>query len=244
MKSDRNNPARASTPRTVQANAKIGRRELLGTAATVTSVGAIGLLLTRPCYASVNEIEEPVDSLPPTPPMPFDPAVGGLLANIEHGDNPTRQSAAKQAYLVGTPAIGLLAEVCGGIDSGAAKAALEALQRIVHNAARPGAGGERLAAAQQLTKLIGGDQPHSVRADALKLLGCVGGPSEVTAIADLIHVPDIREDARMALERIPDPSADVALRNCSRTVPADYRAAIDQSLRHRKIKPKDAGIRK
>ncbi len=176
--------------------------------------------------------------------IPQDAAVSGLLSNIEHGDAAARSTAIRQAALAGTGAIGPLGRVYGGSDPGAAKAAGEAINRIVHNAARPEAVKERGAAAQQLVRLIGGEQPRQVRADALKLLGFVGGPGEVNAIAELLNVPAIREDARMALERIPDPSAETALKNSARTVPSDYRAAIDQSLRHRKMKPREVGLRR
>jgi hypothetical protein len=177
-------------------------------------------------------------------PIALDPAVGGLLTNIKHGDAAARSVAVSQSPLAGTSAILPLGKVYGGTDPAASKAAGDAIHKIVHNASRPGAPAERESAAQQLAQLIGGEQPRQVRADALKLLGFVGGPGQVSAVAELLHVPDVREDARLALERIPDPSAEAALKNAARTVSEEYRPALDQSLRHRKMKPRDVGTKR
>lgn len=220
-----------------------GRRELLGGAAKVTAASAFGLLLAG--SASTPARSETFRPVSAGGAPAFDPAVASLLADIRHGDNAARQSAAVRAALVGTAAIVPLGLARGDGDLGAAKAASEAIQRIVHNASRPGAAEERQAAARQLVALTDARHPREVRADALRLLGIVGGPTEVVAIADLLHVPALREDARMALERIPAPSAEAALRNAARTVPADYRPAIAQSLRSRSRarQPREVGLR-
>jgi len=170
-----------------------------------------------------------------------DPAVGTLLANIRHGDMAARHVAVRQAVLIGTPAILPLGEVLGGADRAAARAAFEALKRIAHHAGRPGAETEAKAAAAHLVKLTRKDRPRQVRAEALYLLGCVGGASAVRDIAGLLTDPDVREDARMALERIPDRSAERALMNALRSASADFRPALMQSVRHRKIKPHEVG---
>jgi hypothetical protein len=213
----------------------LGRRELLSGAAKVTAASAIGLLLAG--TASAAETTQGPRA------TGFDSAVADLLAGIRHGDNSARQSAAAHAALVGTSAIGPLSLVWGGTDPGASKAAFEAIQRIAHNAARPGATEERQSAARYLVAVVASEQPRQVRADSLRLLGIVGGAAEVSAISSLLHDSDLREDARVALERIPDSSAETALRNAARTVPADYRSAIAQSLRSRKVKPREVGLR-
>jgi hypothetical protein len=218
----------------------IGRRELLGGAAKVTAASSIALLLagsaTLPAVAETAAGRAAGTSV-------FDAAVAGLLADIRHGDTATRQFAAERAALAGTTAIAPLGVVCAGTDPGAAKAAWEAVQRIAHNAARPGAAEERQSAARRLLALTAAEYPRQLRAGSLRLLGMVGGPAEVAAISDLLHVPSLREDARMALERIPGPAAETALRNAARTVPADYRPALAQSLRSRKAKPREVGLR-
>lgn len=170
-----------------------------------------------------------------------DPTVESLVANIQHGDTKLRYAAVSQATLVGTSAIPPLGKIYGDDDPAAAKAALEALTSITHHAARPGAKKEAQQASTQLIRLLGKEQPRHVRADAIKLLGCVGGKEASTALATLLADTDIREDARMALERISDSSAESALTRAARTCPADYRPAIDQSLAHRKRKWGTAG---
>jgi hypothetical protein len=245
MKSDRTDPAMNLNTNSPHARPKVGRREFLGRGA-MTAAGAMGALALGKLPVSASERVAGASAarigLPATS-LTNDPAVTGLLANILHGDNAARQAAARQAQLVGTVAIASLAKAHGGDDPGAAKAALEAMQRIVHNAARPGAPDERNAAADRLVEIVAGNHSQTVRGDAIRLLGYVGGAQEVTALADLLHVPSLREDARFALERIPDSAAEKALKKAQRTVPADYRDAISQSLRNRNLKPREAGIR-
>ena len=146
-------------------------------------------------------------------------------------------------YLAGAEEIASLAETFGSSDHAAAKAAGDELMHTVHHTARPGAAPEARAAASDLLKLIHKDKPRKVRAEALRYLGFVGGKDQVTAMSELLHEPGIREDARLALERIPDHSAGDALRKAARTVPPDYKPAIEQSLTHRGKKLKDAGLK-
>jgi HEAT repeat protein len=169
------------------------------------------------------------------------PMLRSLLTDIQYGDAASRMAAIKQARLVGTPAIGPLAALWGGADTASAKAAGEALKRIAHNAARPGAGAEAKAASLALMKLIGKEHPRHVRADSLYWLGFVGGSEAVPALAGQLGDLDIREDARMALERIPAPEAAKALQAALKSAPADFRPNIQQSLRHKAMKFGEVG---
>jgi HEAT repeat protein len=175
---------------------------------------------------------------------PEDPTVGTLLANIKHGDASARAAAIRQATLVGTSAILPLAQVFGDDNRGAGKAAGEALKRIVHHAARPGAEREAKAAAESLIKLIDRVQPRKVRVTAIYLLGYIGKGDAVPPLAALLAEEDIREEARMALERIPDRAAEGALRRALRSVSADFRPNIEQSLRHRRMTFKTVGTQR
>jgi hypothetical protein len=103
----------------------------------------------------------------------FDPAVRSLVDNIAFGDTAARAMTVKQAPLVGTAALVPLGEILGGSDPAAAKMAGEAIKRIVHNAARPGAKAEARAAAAQLVLLSDRTQPLKVRREVLHLLGMV-----------------------------------------------------------------------
>ncbi|MEJ5299073.1 MAG: hypothetical protein WHZ52_13665, partial [Armatimonadota bacterium] len=59
----------------------------------------------------------------------------------------------------------------------------------------------------------------------------------------LIGQKDLREDARMALQRIPGKAADRALEQAARNAPAGYESALRRSLQDRKVTRRDAGIR-
>ena len=177
--------------------------------------------------------------------LPADPAtVGSFLTQIKYGDTVSRLAAVKYASLVGTDLILPLGKVYAGSDQPAGKAAYEAIKRITYNAGRPGAVTEAKAASESLLKLASADYPRQVRADAIELLGIVASEAEAKPLADLMSDKEIGEDARLALERIPGKAAEDALRAAARGGSAEKRAAIDLSLRHRKMKRTDLGVTK
>lgn len=171
-------------------------------------------------------------------------ALFALLLAIQGQDREARAKAIEKATSVGTRAIVPLGGICSGPDRGAAKAAGEALRRIVHHAARPGAASERKAAAMQLLRMIRTQWPRQQRVEALYLLGLIGGSESVAAIAAQMKDPDVGEEARMALERIPGSTATRALQQALRTASADLRPAVEQSLKHRIRRMREVGIRK
>ncbi|HSV73901.1 MAG TPA: hypothetical protein VLH79_09095 [Chthonomonadales bacterium] len=165
-----------------------------------------------------------------------EPTVQSLLADIRNGDPAVRARAVEQAPLVGARSIGALGEVYGAGDPAAAKAAAEALRRVAHHAARPGAAVERRAAVREIASLIGSRQPHPLRVDAAYLLGFIGGADAVPALAAQLADPALRDHARLALERITDRSADGALTRAQDTAAADFRPAIAQSIAVRRAR--------
>ncbi|HXG24700.1 MAG TPA: hypothetical protein VNJ09_09115 [Chthonomonadales bacterium] len=171
-------------------------------------------------------------------------ALFALLLSIQGQDREARAKAIEKATSVGTRAIVPLGGICSGSDRGAAKVAGEALRRIVHHAARPGATSERKAAAIQLLRMIRKEWPRRQRVDALYLLGLAGGSESVAAIAEQMKDQDVGEEARMALERIPGSAATRALQQALRTAPADLRLAVEESLKRRTRRMRDVGIRK
>lgn len=162
------------------------------------------------------------------------PTAATLMADIKSGDSAIRLRAVEQSVLIGAPLIVPLGVTLGGADPAAAKAALEALRRVAHHCARPRSGNERQTAARELTKLTGASFPRSVRREALHLLGLVGRAESVGAIAALLEDADVREDARLALERIPDAAAERAIRRAAEKAHGDFRSALDLSLSARK----------
>lgn len=141
------------------------------------------------------------------------PTAASLMADIRAGDEATRQRAIEQAPLVGTSLIVPLGQVMAGNDPAAGKAALEALRVVAHHAARPGATLERRTASRELLKLTVSSFPRHVRAEAIHLLGCIGGADVVPALRTLIRDRGVSDDARMALQRIPGGAARQAFRS-------------------------------
>lgn len=139
-----------------------------------------------------------------------------LVKKLQSSDAESRMAAAHAAQGAGPDAIPALARLMAGNDPDVAKAAKEALIVIVHRAARPGAPLEARAAAERLAAVAAHPGPRAVRADAIYLLGFVGGPASVPALARLLNDPDVGEEARMALQRIPGTEAAKALKEAHR----------------------------
>lgn len=163
----------------------------------------------------------------------MDASVAALLTDIKVGDAAVRGRAVLKAPLAGTPAIVPLGQVLVGADLHAARAAEEALRRIVYHAGRPGAKAERVAASAELCKLLEPSTPRRARAEALYLLGILGDPGAVRAIVACLGQEDVREDARMALQRVPGREAKRALDVALAGATGDYRLGLVGSLKAR-----------
>lgn len=167
-----------------------------------------------------------------------------FLAQIRSEDAEQRYKAWRGAGPFGAKAVVPLAELAASPLPGVAKAAREALQVIVHHAGRPGATDEaRAVAAALLSVAESPRQSTRVRADALHWLGFVGDARAVPGIARLLNEPGVRDEARMALERIPGRESLRALRQARDTAPADFKAHLEQSLRARALTPATVGTK-
>jgi hypothetical protein len=128
----------------------------------------------------------------------------------------SRAEARTKAWIGAGPAfataVNALAEVMTDKDMEVARAAKRALWQIVHYTGRPGADKERQAVADKLAGLLGDGQPVAVRREVLWMLSEIGRKKAVEPIAALLTNKELREDARMVLERIPDKSSVAALR--------------------------------
>ena len=172
------------------------------------------------------------------------PTLGSLLSAINHGDTAARVSAVKQSVLVGTPAIVPLGQVAGGGEPAAARAATEALNRIVLHAGRPKADRERKEAVARLGELAQPTHPRVVRAQAVFLIGSIGRDEAVRPLTALLGDEQMREDARMALERVPGKAADAAIKQAEKTAPPDFKASLRLSIKHRATPMREIGARK
>jgi HEAT repeat protein len=167
-----------------------------------------------------------------------------FLARIENKDPDVRVAAVHDAASAGAPAVVPLGERMASPDPGVAKSAGEALRVIVHHSARPGAKDEAKAVSHGLAQLLTPGHPRKVRAEAAHLLGFVGGDEAVPPLAHLLNDPEMQEEARLALERIPGSASTHALERSLQTAPAEFRPNIEQSLRHKHVSMKTVGAEK
>jgi len=165
-----------------------------------------------------------------------------FLSQIKSDDSAVRYAAWRSAGPMGAEAIKPLADLMKEDDRKVGKAAKEAAQQIVHHAARPGAQDEARAVADALVKVAASPRPRMVRSNALYWLGLVGDDAVVPALVKLLGDREIREDARMALERLPSDDALRALRDAAKTVSPDFRPNIEQSLRNRAMTAATTGV--
>jgi HEAT repeat protein len=160
-------------------------------------------------------------------------AVKQLLAGIKDANAEVRTQAWQNAGKAGASAVIPLAEVMTGDDLEVARAAKRALWKIVRHAGRPRAVKEKRAVEAELVVLLGNNHPVSVRREVIWMLSEIGGRNAIKPIARLIANKELREDARMALERIPNKQALQALRYRFKKAPGDFKPNLAQSLRKR-----------
>lgn len=166
-----------------------------------------------------------------------------FLEKIKSEEADLRYAAWRAAGPRGAAAVGPLTELMSSSDRGVAKAAHEAMQHITHYAARPGAQKEARAVSVELLKVAASTAPKMVRAEALNFLGFVGDDRAVPGIRKLLANADVRDEARMALERIPGNASLRALQQSLKSAPEDFKPNLEQSLHNRRLTPATAGIK-
>jgi len=163
-------------------------------------------------------------------------AVNKLIAGIKDKDEKVRTDAWLGAGQVGAPAAKPLAKVMADSDLEVARAAKRGLWKLVRHAGRPKAGRERRAVEAELVALLADDQPIHVRREVLWMLSEIGSGKSVDAIVALLSNEQLRDDARMTLQRIPNKKALAALKAGLDAAPDDFKLNIAQSLRQRGVK--------
>jgi HEAT repeat protein len=156
-----------------------------------------------------------------------------LIAQIKDSSDKVRTEAWLGAGDVGAPAVKPLAEVMTDSDLEVARAAKRALWKIVRHTGRPGANKEKRAVETELVELLDDGQPVAVRREVLWMLSEIGARNSIKPVAGLLSNKDLREDARMALERIPTKRAVTALEAGMKAAPEEFKPNIAQSLRKR-----------
>ncbi len=134
-----------------------------------------------------------------------------LIKNIQSTEDAVRAAARDGAGPVGAQAVLPLAKLAADGELETARAARGAIRNIVYHAGRPGADSEAKAVAAELLKLLGDSQPVQLRRDVLWMTWQIAGEEAVAPVAALLTNADLREDARMTLERLPGEKATAAL---------------------------------
>ena len=163
-------------------------------------------------------------------------AANKLVAKIKNKSDKVRAEAWLSAGEVGAPAVRPLAAVMTDKDLEVARAAKRGLWKIVRHIGRPGAGGEKRAVTAELIALLSDNQPTPVRREVLWMLSEIGQNKTVEAVAALLSNSELREDARMVLQRIPGRKSIAALRAGLKAAPRNFKINIAQSLRQRGVR--------
>jgi len=156
-----------------------------------------------------------------------------LISKIRDDSAEVRTEAWLSASEAGAEAVKPLAEVMTEKKLEVARAAKRAIWKIVRHAGRPGADNEKRAVVGELVELLGDEQPVPVRREVLWMLSEIGTRRSIKPIAALLSNKELREDARMVLQRIPSKGALAALKAGLEAAPEDFKLNIAQSLRQR-----------
>ncbi len=160
-------------------------------------------------------------------------AVDKLIAGVKDSSDTVRTQAWLGAGAAGAPAVKPLAKVMTEKDMEVARAAKRALWKIVRHTGRPGANKEKSAVETELVELLDDAQPAATRREVLWMLSEIGARNSIKPIAGLLDNEELREDARMALERIPTKRALTALKAAMEKAPEAFKPNLAQSLRRR-----------
>ncbi len=166
-------------------------------------------------------------------------SVEELIAKIKSKDDKIRGPAWQGAGPLGAPALKPLAAVMTDADMEIARAAKRALWKIVWHVGRPNAAAEKKAAVTELIPLLAAGPSNVIRREVLWMLSEIGGDESVEPVAALLGDAELREDARMVLQRIPGKRSLAALKAGLAAAPVDFKPNLAQSLRVRGEKIKE-----
>lgn len=158
-----------------------------------------------------------------------------LIKEIKSDDADVRTRAWRSAGNIGAPAMGPLADLAGIGEMEVARAAKRGMWQIVRHSGRPGAQRERTAVNKALVRLLSVKRPPALKRDVLWMLSEIGDDPCVKRIASLMANEELRDDARMALERIPGDASLDALKSALDAASADFKPNVAVSLRRRGI---------
>lgn len=169
-----------------------------------------------------------------------------LIARIKDNNDQVRGQAWQSAGPLGAAAIEPLARL--SVDPSSelevARSARRAMWSIVRYAGRPGAQAEKKSVATALAALLAHHWPVALRRDVLWMLSEIADDEAVPSVASLLKHPELREDARCCLQRIPGNLAVEALRAGLAAAEGDFQSALAESLRARGVQVADLPSKK
>lgn len=157
------------------------------------------------------------------------------IAKIKGQDDKARAAGWQSAAQLGAPAVKPLAALLADPEIEVTRTAKRALLKIVRHAGRPGASQEREAVVTELIPLLAKSAPTEARRELMWMLSELGGDESVEPVAAMLSEPELREDARMVLQRIPGDKALAALKAGLAGAPDDFKPNIAVSLRQRGV---------
>ncbi len=169
-----------------------------------------------------------------------------FLARIRSSDAAERYAAWQSAGPMGADVINVLGELASSEDRGVALSATGAMEKIAHYSGRPGAQSEAQKVSSELLKIANSDRPRMVRSNALQLVGFIGDSKSVGGLVRLMKDKDLREDARLALERIPGSLSESALKALTKAADENkepFAENLKQSIYNRNLQPKTVGTK-
>ncbi len=165
-------------------------------------------------------------------------AVNETVARIKDKDEKVRIEAWQKAAAMGAPALRPLAALLTDDEIEVTRAAKRALWQIVRQSGRPGADAERKAVVQELLPLLEANQPSLIRREVLWMISEIAGDEAVAPVAAILSDAELRDDARMVLQRLPGDASLQALKQGLAAAPEPCKYNIAVSLRARGVNVK------
>lgn len=163
-----------------------------------------------------------------------DQAVASVVGNLKSKDAKVCGQGIQAARSLDPSAIPTLAELLDSEETEYRRAAKRALEGMVHDAGRPGA--TKAAKDTEKALLMALSRSHSPQAqrELLWLLSEIGGNDSLDAIAQRLSNPELADDARMVLERIPTSKALDTLKKAYAKAAPEAQKRIAESLAKRR----------
>jgi HEAT repeat protein len=159
-------------------------------------------------------------------------SVDELVSRIRSQDDDVRGEAWQNAGPAGANAIKPLAALMTDSHFEVARSARRAIWNIVRHAGRPNAAQEAAAVEKELTALL--EHPATpVRREVLWMLSEIAGNAAIQPMEKFLADPELREDARCSIQRIPGNASLQALHRAMQSAPEEFRYALAESLRAR-----------